>query len=80
MNDNNYFHSNEFFMALEKTPGMKPCMAIAITQDQQVVGHMLAVIVTRRWFLPPISLRYGMCMERDAMRPMQTPPGSSVFC
>ena len=38
---------------------MKPCMAIAITQDQQVVGHMLAVIVTRRWFLPPISLRYG---------------------
>lgn len=59
MNDNNYFHSNEFFMALEKTPGMKPCMAIAITQDQQVVGRMLAVIVTRRWFLPPISLRYG---------------------
>lgn len=46
-------------MALEKTPGMKPCMAIAITQDQQVVGRMLAVIVTRRWFLPPISLRYG---------------------
>ena len=59
MSSQDFFHSVEFFKALENTPGMAPCMAVAVTREGEVMGHLLAVIVTRRWTFPPFAIKYG---------------------
>ena len=54
-----YFHSAAFFKALENSPRTTPCMATAIDEDGTVVAHMLAIITTRRLFVPPFLWKSG---------------------
>jgi hypothetical protein len=59
MHCNNFFHSTELFYISEKTPGIKPFMAIAEDERGQVVAHMLATIRTRGSWLPPYLYTHG---------------------
>lgn len=49
----NYFHSPEMMELCERTPRMKPYMAVVSQADGTVTAHMLAVIYYRRSWLPP---------------------------
>lgn len=53
MRCNNFFHSSEFFLMAEKTPGYEPCMAVAEDSCGNVVAHLLAIICRHRTLLPP---------------------------
>lgn len=56
---NNFFHSQELFQIIEKTPGQSPYMAIATDDNGLIVGHMLAIIRTRGSWIPPYFLSQG---------------------
>lgn len=51
--EGNYFHSPELMELCEKTPRLKPYMAVVTDADGQVVSHMLAIMRYRRSWLPP---------------------------
>ena len=53
MTASNYFHSPELMELSEKTPRMKPYMAVVSLADGTVVAHMLAIVYQRRTWLPP---------------------------
>lgn len=53
MTASNYFHSPELMELCEKTPRMKPYMAVVSLADGTVVAHMLAIVYQRRTWLPP---------------------------
>lgn len=49
----NYFHSPELMELCEKTPRLKPYMAVVTGAGGQVVAHMLATMRFRRSWMPP---------------------------
>jgi len=49
----NFFHSKEFFLIVERSSGISPYMAIATDSDGNVVGHILAIIRRRGSLFPP---------------------------
>ena len=51
--EGNYFHSPELMELCEKTPRLKPYMAMVMDADGQVAAHMLAIMRYRRSWLPP---------------------------
>ncbi len=59
MTSNNFFHSPELFHIIEKTPGQTPFMAVATDDDNQIVGHLLAVVRRRGSLIPPYLFTQG---------------------
>lgn len=55
----NFFHSQELFGILERTPGMSPCMVVAVREDGKTIGQLLATIRHRWRFVPFHLLDYG---------------------
>lgn len=51
--ESNYFHSPELMELCEKTPRMKPYMAVVSLTEGTIVAHMLAIVYNRRSWLPP---------------------------
>ena len=51
--EGNYFHSPELMELCEKTPRLKPYMAVVTGAGGQVVAHMLATMRFRRSWMPP---------------------------
>lgn len=51
--ESNFFHSPELMELCERTPRMKPYMAVVSEADGDVMAHMLAVVYYRRSWLPP---------------------------
>ena len=47
MTCNNFFHGKELFGIVERTSGQSPYMVIAIDSNDEVVGHMLAIVRRR---------------------------------
>lgn len=51
MEEGDFFHSPELFHIIERTPGQRPCMAVATDDQGRVVGHLL-VFLRRSALLP----------------------------
>lgn len=51
--ESNFFHSPELMELCERTPRMKPYMAVVTDGDGTVMAHMLAIVYYRRSWLPP---------------------------
>ena len=49
MDDGNFFHSPELFHIVERTPGQRPCMAVATDEQGRVVGHILVFLLRASW-------------------------------
>ena len=49
----NFFHSKEFFLILEKTPGCSPYMCLCTDEHGIVQAHILAVVYRRGSWVPP---------------------------
>ena len=49
MDDGNFFHSPELFHIVERTPGQRPCMAVATDGQGRVVGHILVFLLRASW-------------------------------
>lgn len=49
MDDGNFFHSPELFHIVERTPGQRPCMAVATDEKGRVVGHILVFLLRASW-------------------------------
>lgn len=49
----NYFHSPALMELCERTPRLKPYMAVVQRDDGIVVAHMLAIMYFRRTWIPP---------------------------
>jgi hypothetical protein len=49
MDDGNFFHSPELFHIVERTPGQRPCMAVATDKQGRVVGHILVFLLRASW-------------------------------
>lgn len=48
----NFFHSRQLMELCEKTPRMRPYMAVAIDDDGRCTAHLLAVLRRRKYWLP----------------------------
>lgn len=55
----NFLHSDELFHIIEHTPGQWPIMAVATDEQDQVVGHLLAIVRRRGSWLPPYLYTQG---------------------
>ena len=53
LDNDNFFHSRQFFEIAKQTPRQRPYMAVALTAGGQVMGHMLAIVRYRTLWLPP---------------------------
>ena len=53
MTEKNFFHSPELFLIAERTPGNTPYMAIALDEEERVVGQLLAITRRRGSWFPP---------------------------
>ena len=59
MTCHNFFHSTELFHIIEKTPGQKPYMAVATNDNNETVGHILAIVRRRGTWMPPVLYTQG---------------------
>ena len=53
-----FFHSNDFFRIIEKTPGQLPYMVV-VRRGDTVVAHMLATLRRRGSLVPPYLFSQG---------------------
>jgi hypothetical protein len=49
MDGGNFYHSPELFHIVERTPGQRPCMAVATDGQGRVVGHILVFLLRASW-------------------------------
>jgi len=49
----NFFHSRELMELCEQTPRQRPYMAVASDDDGRPVAHLLAIVRSRRSWMPP---------------------------
>ena len=49
MDGGNFYHSPELFHIVERTPGQRPCMAVASDKQGRVVGHILVFLLRASW-------------------------------
>lgn len=55
----NFFHSTDFFLIAEKTPGYAPLMAVAEDRNGEVHAHLLALICRHGRLFPPYLYTHG---------------------
>lgn len=58
MESGSFFHSEDFFKIIEKTPGQKPYMAVAYKGDT-VIAHILVMLRRRGSLFPPYLFTQG---------------------
>jgi hypothetical protein len=58
LDNSNFFHSRQLFEIAKLTPRQRPYMAIALTADGRVMGHMLAIVRYRTLWLPPYLYKH----------------------
>ena len=49
MDGGNFYHSPELFHIVERTPGQRPCKAVATDGQGRVVGHILVFLLRASW-------------------------------
>lgn len=59
MTCNNFFHSKELFGIIERTSGQSPYMVIATDCNNNVIGHLLAIVRRRGSLFPPYLFTQG---------------------
>lgn len=55
----NFFHSAELFHIVEKSPGQRPFMAVAVDGEGSEMGHLLAFVQAHGTWLPPFRYSHG---------------------
>ena len=68
----NFFHSKEFFLILEKTPGCSPYMCLCTDEHGIVQAHILAVVYRRGSWVPPYIYSHARIYGEGEYRDVET--------
>lgn len=72
MASRNFFHSKEFFLILEKTPGCSPYMCLCTDEHGIVQAHILAVVYRRGSWVPPYIYSHARIYGEGEYRDVET--------